>query len=138
PLGALKIGPDFTQMSSMSTWVIEALNLNEHGLPEAQGTAFFLKGVGLVTAAHCRPNNCTYLVFDVENPAQKYTTTIEKFNKHVDLAILQHIIPKEKYLELQQSTRETNVGEEVRSWGFPAYGPGKKLEVKSGRISSKP
>ena len=68
PLGALEIGPDFTQMSSMSTWVLEALSLNGHGLPEAQGTAFFLKGVGLVTAAHCLPNNCEYLVFDVEHP----------------------------------------------------------------------
>lgn len=138
PTDVLEVGPDFSKLATMSTWVIEATSLLGKKLPEAQGTVFFLEGYGLVTAAHCLPTRCSFEVFNVENIAVKYPVTVSKRHDHIDLAILSHNIPVDQYLELKPSKRESNVGEDIKSWGYPSYGPGKKLEVKTGRISSKP
>ncbi|MCA0997954.1 reverse transcriptase domain-containing protein [Alloyangia pacifica] len=137
PDDCLEIGPDYSKLAQLSTWVIEA-ERKTNGVPEAQGTAFFLKGVGLVSAAHCLPGGCNYSVFNIDNPSKTYPATIAKTHNHIDLAILDHSIPAESYLALELSDRQANLGEEVFSWGYPEHGPGKRITQKSGRVSSKP
>lgn len=133
----LAVGPDFSKLATMSTWVFEAYDAKT-SMIEAQGTAFFLKGFGLVTAAHCLAKGCVYSVFNVEKPAEKYKVTVAKRHDHIDLGILDHSVPAEKFIELAMSTREANVGEEVISWGFPDFSAGKHITRKSGKVSSKP
>ncbi len=133
----IEVGPDLNRLESLSTWVLETENPdpNEFG---TQGTAFFLRGVGLVTAAHCVPAGNTIEVFSVDDFGTKYAVTVRERHDHYDLAILDHAIPTTEFIELERASREPNVGEESRIWGFPGYCPGHQVENRLGRVVSHP
>jgi len=130
----LKVGPDLGKLSTLSTWVIESEASD--GMPESQGSCFFLSEVGLITAEHCLPPHCKYWVFSVDAPSEKFPVTVKARHKPTDLAVLSHSIPSSKFIEVQMALRELNVGEQVISWGFPAHGPGKRLTEKIGRVAA--
>lgn len=131
------VGPDLSKLADLSTWVLETSRPNGDG-SEPQGTAFFLEGVGLVTAAHCVPDSHKIEVFRFDLPSSKFTVTVDKKSDLLDLAILKHSIPQSEFLELQQAKREPNIGEETILWGFPGYSAGHKLEERRGRVVSHP
>ncbi|MEM1009199.1 MAG: reverse transcriptase domain-containing protein, partial [Myxococcota bacterium] len=133
-----ELGPDLSRLSTLSTWVLETTHPNPACAGDTQGTAFFLKNVGLVTAAHCVPATHSYIVFCVDEPSKKYPVIVAKRHDLVDLAILHHSIPSEDYIELSRAEREPNVGEETSLWGFPAYSVGNKIEERRGRVVSHP
>lgn len=131
----IEVGPNLSRLESLSTWVLES----EHPDPNeigTQGTAFFLRGVGLVTAAHCVPEGNTIEVFSVDRYGVKYTVTVRERHDQYDLAILEHTIPTAAFIELERATREPNVGEETQIWGFPGYNPGHQVENRLGRVVS--
>ena len=133
-----ELGPDLSRLATLSTWVLETTHPNPTHAGDTQGTAFFLKGVGLVTAAHCVPATHSYTVFCVDEPSKKFPVSVVKRHDHIDLAILNHSIPIEDFIELSRAEREPNVGEETSLWGFPAYSAGNKIEQRQGRVVSHP
>jgi RNA-directed DNA polymerase len=133
-----ELGPDPSRLSTLSTWVLETTHPNPALAGDTQGTAFFLKGVGLVTAAHCVPATHSYSVFCVDEPSKKFPVSVVKRDDHIDLAILDHSIPIEDFIELSRAEREPNVGEETSLWGFPAYSEGNNIEQRQGRVVSHP
>lgn len=135
--GSIRVGPDVSNLAEKSTWVVEVFDLSDASKGD-QGTVFFLKGVGLVTAAHCVPPNHRYEVFCIKEPGKRYEVSVLKRHDVIDLAILSHSIPVEKFIELTQAEREANSGEQIHIWGFPNYGPGHGISKKTGRITSQP
>ena len=131
------VGPDMSRLESLSTWVLETIHPDPNEIGE-QGTAFFLEGVGLVTAAHCVPDGHGIEVFSVDAFGTKHTVTVREKHDHYDLAILDHTVPEFDFIELKRAEREPNVGEETRIWGFPGYSPGHQVENRLGRVVSHP
>jgi S1-C subfamily serine protease len=133
----ISVGPNLDELAQRSTWVLEAFK-SSTGDPISQGSCFFLESVGLVTAAHCVPANCSFEVFCILKPAERFQVHVSKIHLHIDLAVLQHTIPADRFIPLKRGTRDVNIGEEVRVWGFPDYGPGKDLTRRFGRVIGTP
>ena len=133
----IEVGPDLSRLESLSTWVLETNHPNPANIGE-QGTAFFLKGVGLVTAAHCVPDGHAIEIFSVDDIGKKYSVTVREKHDHIDLAILDHKIPATDFIELERAQREPNVGEDTHLWGFPGFSAGDRLEMRLGRVVSHP
>ena len=91
PRRPIKLTPS-PEIRDRAVWVIE------HS--EVQGTAFFLKGVGLVTAAHCVQGVDDVEVLHPSKHANTFKATVRKRHEHRDLALLDHKIPATEYFEL--------------------------------------
>lgn len=134
-----EIIPTAVEMRDRAVWVVEG---SERDLVKPQGSAFFLKNVGLVTAAHCILDK-NYPMTDIEvyhpsKPANKFKVAVDKFHKYRDLAILDHTIPNTEYYELELSTQNIAVDDELTAVGYPGFGPGDKINVRKGTVSSLP
>ncbi len=133
PAHMIKINPSPEDIRSRAVWVLEHF----HG-DFAQGTAFFLKGVGLVTAAHC-VSDALGEEIDVHHHSKPSNTFKVKVKQHHvirDLAILEHTIPSNEYYELELTKQALNIGDSVRAIGYPGYAPGDGLNIRPGQISS--
>ena len=126
----VEVTPTATEIRERAVWIIEV------GL--TQGSAFFLKDVGLVTAAHCVEESGELEVYNPGKPANKFQVSVLKFDKHRDLAILKHTIPPNEYFELERSQNPVVVGTGLTAIGYPGFGPGDKLNVREGKVSSLP
>jgi len=104
----------------------------------AQGSAFFLRGVGLVTAAHCVTGASDIDVYHPSKPANTFKVKVRKIDEDRDLAGLAHTIPETEYLELERSTQAVTVGVVLTAVGYPSFGPGDRLNVRDGNVSSLP
>lgn len=94
PDHAIKVTPTSEEVRDRSVWVVEHF----HG-DMAQGTAFFLKGVGLVTAAHCVRGVDQVDVYHPSKPANAFKAAVLKRDEDRDLAILSSdAIPSTEYL----------------------------------------
>lgn len=133
PDNKLEIMPDEVEMRDRSVWLVE-----HDGDSGSQGTAFFLKGVGLVTAQHCVKGQTEVELYHPTKPANKFKAGILKADEHRDLALLAHAIPGTEFYELELSALKFKVGDTVTAIGYPGYGPGDKINVRSGTISSLP
>jgi RNA-directed DNA polymerase len=129
----IEVTPTTAEVRDRSVWVIE----NFEG-EMVQGSAFFLKGVGLVTAAHCVEGADEVNLHHPSKPANAFKATVLKRDKDRDLAILEHAIPATEYFELERSTHAVAVGEELTAVGYPSFGPGDSLNVREGKVSSLP
>lgn len=130
---AFQIVPTATEIRDRAVWIVEHFEENM-----AQGSAFFLKDVGLVTAAHCVADASTVEVYHPSKPSNKFTSTIVKYDQNRDLAILGHAIPATEYFELERSMHHIAVGEDTIAAGYPNFGPGDGLNIRSGKVSSIP
>jgi S1-C subfamily serine protease len=133
----LEILPTFLEIRDRAVWVVE--HWGDAAMEgSAQGTAFFLKSVGLVTAWHCVEGATEVAVYHPSKPSNKFKSTVLKHDTHRDLAILAHEIPTTEYYELGISKRAFKAGDSMTAIGFPSFGPGDKMNVRSGTISSLP
>ncbi|MCW5713455.1 MAG: trypsin-like peptidase domain-containing protein [Bauldia sp.] len=124
----IKLTPTAEERRDRSVWVVEDA--------EHTGTSFFLKGVGLVTAAHCVEGLSEV---DVLHPS-KHTTTFKvkilHVDTHRDLALLDHTsIPATEFYELQPATKPVAVTDAVTAVGYPDWGYGERLNIRPGGVS---
>jgi RNA-directed DNA polymerase len=131
PSDKLEILPDAIEMRDRSVWLVE-----HDGDGGSQGTAFFLKGVGLVTAQHCVTDVTEVELYHPTKPANKFRAAVLRRDEHRDLAILSHAISKTEFYELELSLRKLQVGDATTAVGYP--GPGDRINVRPGSISSLP
>lgn len=124
----IKVIPTRIEIRDRAVWVVE------HG--NAQGTVFFLKDLGLVTAAHCVEGFDEVEVFHPSKHANKFKATVRKRHKHRDLAILDHQIPATEYFELDPISHVINTGDAMTAVGYPAWGFGDSLNVRPGVVST--
>jgi retron-type reverse transcriptase len=128
PSRPIRVTPTQSEIRDRAVWVIDH--------PEHNGTAFFLKGVGLVTAAHCVEGVNEVEVLHPSRHANKFKATVRKSDKHRDLAILDHNVPATEYFELEPLSRTIAIGESVTALGYPAWAPGDLLNVRPGVVST--
>lgn len=133
PERKIEVTPTAAEVRDRAVWVVEHFEGEM-----AQGSAFFLKDVGLVTAAHCVEGVEEVEVYHPSKPSNAFKATVLNRDGPRDLAILGHTIPDTEYFELERSTHAVAVGEELTAVGYPSFGPGDRLNVRDGKVSSLP
>ena len=113
-------------------WVIETDG--DGALEEtAQGTAFFVKGIGLVTCAHCVIVGKKTVIFRPKSPTKRYEVTVKQSSYPIDLAILEHAVPASEYEEFDRlAVSEVGHGDQLTIVGWPDFGPGDDITVRTG------
>jgi len=125
----IELTPTDEERRDRSVWVVEH--------PEEYGTSFFLKGVGLVTAAHCAKNVTQVQVLHPTKHTTTFPAKVLHYDKDRDLAILDHAeIPETEYYELDPGTTPAAVGDAVTAIGYPDWGLGERFNVRPGTVSS--
>ena len=124
----IKVHPTQAEILDRAVWVLETEN--------DTGTAFFLKGVGLVTAAHCVNGASSIEVFHPAKTANTFKVDVQHICPHRDLALLNHSIPSTDYFELDEFGGLPVTGANTIAAGFPSYGPGDRMNIRPGTISS--
>ncbi len=124
----IEIVPTDLEIRDRAVWVLEN--------PEFTGTAFFLKGVGLVTAAHNLEGFEEVELFHASKHSNKFKAKPLRVSKDFDLAILDHGIPETEFYELERAGTQAATGDETTAVGFPNYGFGDRLNVREGKVSS--
>ena len=137
PSEKLEILPTNLEIRERAVWVVEHW-ADDAAEGSAQGTAFFLKSVGFVTAWHCVEAATEIAVYHPSKTSNKFKVTVAKNDAHRDLAVLAHEIPVTEYYEFDISKRTFKVGDNTTAIGFPSFGPGDKINVRSGSITSCP
>ncbi len=133
PDGPFKVKPTEVEMRNRAVWLVE-----HDGDAGTQGTCFFLKGVGLVTAAHCVENVEEVEIYHPSKPSNSFKVKVLKRHEHRDLALLDPALPETEYFELLISDQTVAENAATTSLGYPGYGPGDKLNIRSGTVSSLP
>jgi retron-type reverse transcriptase len=128
PDRSIKVTPTPVEIRERAVWVVEH--------DTTQGTAFFLTGVGLVTAAHCVKDVDEVEVFHPSKLSNRFTATVQKRDEHRDLAILDHTIPATEYFGLDYTSRTTMTGDSMEAIGYPDWGPGDGLNIRPSVVSS--
>jgi RNA-directed DNA polymerase len=128
PASPIKVHPTQAEILDRSIWVLET--------DKFTGTAFFLNGVGLVTAAHCVNVASDIEVFHPSRTSNRFKVAVKHICTHRDLALLDHSIPATDHFELDESSAPPVTGMNTIAAGFPSYGPGDKLNIRPGTISS--
>lgn len=127
----IEVSPTVAETRDRAVWVVEHFEGEM-----AQGTAFFLSEVGLVTAAHCVTGAAEIEVYHPGKPANKFKAAVLALDEHRDLAILSHDIPGTEYLELAAAGQAAVVGDILTAIGYPGFGPGDRLNVREGKVAS--
>ena len=125
--------PTVAEVRDRAVWLVEHFEGEM-----AQGSAFFLKDVGLVTAAHCVRGVADVEIYHPSKPANRFKATVLKRDEDRDLAILKHPILTTEYFELHCSTHAVGVGDWLTAAGYPGFGPGDWLNLRGGAVSSLP
>lgn len=133
PNRKIEVTPTASDVRDRAVWVVEHFEGEM-----AQGSAFFLRDVGLVTAAHCVKDVQEVEVYHPSKPSNKFKATVLTRDEDRDLAILGHTIPATEYFEFERSTHAAVVGDGLTAVGYPSFGPGDKLNIRDGKVSSLP
>ncbi len=128
PTRPIKVTPTPAEILDRAVWVVE------HS--EGQGTAFFLKGVGLVTAAHCVQDVDEVEVFHPSKHSNKFKAEVRKRDKDRDLGILDHQIPATEFFELEPASRVIATSDPMTAVGYPEWAPGDRLNIRPGVVST--
>jgi retron-type reverse transcriptase len=135
---ALKIDPTYQEVAENAIWVVEYFSSDGNAY---QGTAFFLKDVGLITADHVLdglPTDEKAILYRPQEPEKRFHASRSKIrDTHRDIVILDHNIPEDSYLSLSQSTSPHQTDDEIVAMGFPAFGPGDPLGKRRGYINGR-
>lgn len=129
----MTVTPTDSERLDRSVWIVE-----HDGNGGEQGTAFFLSGVGLVTAAHCVEDPIDLVVYHPSSRSNQTRVSVRKRCKHRDLAILDHAINANQYFEIEPAKVAAAVGDSVTAYGYPDYGPGDRLNIRTGTVTSLP
>ncbi len=134
PDAALPILPTYAEVAERAVWVIDFFIEKEC----EQGTAFFLEGVGLVTANHVLeklPPGAHAELYRPNEPSKKFKVIPSSRRcARRDLLILDHDLPTGTYLSLPVATSPEHTNDEIVALGFPDYGPGDQLSKRRGHI----
>lgn len=124
----IKLEPTIEERRERSVWVVD--NQDDHG------TCFFLKGVGLVTSAHCVEGSMSVQVLHPSKHTTKFQADIIHRCEHRDLAILDtsHIPPSEFY-EMEASSNIPKPTDPALALGYPSWGLGERLNIRSGFVT---
>jgi RNA-directed DNA polymerase len=129
PARQIKLTATVAERRDRSVWVIETA--------KHHGTAFFLKDVGLVTAAHCVKGADAVEILHPTKHAKTFAVKVLKRHEHRDLAILDHSeIPVTEYFELEQATNVIVKGAAVSAYGYPSWAPGDPLNERHGDVTA--
>jgi len=124
----IKLTPTAEERRDRSVWVVEN---SDH-----YGTCFFLKDVGLVTAAHCVEGSAEMCVLHPSKHTTTFKVKVLHFDKHRDLAVLDHAaIPATECYELKPAAKTVAVTDAVTAIGYPDWGLGERLNIRPGEIS---
>lgn len=124
----IKLTPTAEERRDRSVWVVDH--------PEQYGTCFFMKDVGLVTAAHCVKGLAEVDVLHPSKHTTMFTVEVLHFDKDRDLAVLDHApIPATEFYELEPAAKEVAVTDAVMAVGYPDWGLGERLNIRSGEVS---
>ncbi|MER8522269.1 reverse transcriptase domain-containing protein [Mesorhizobium sp. M0644] len=134
----IEVTPTADEVRDRAVWVIEYCEGEGEQLQLSQGSAFFLEDAGLVTAAHCVEGVDEVEVYHPSKPSNRFKATVLKRDEHRDLAVLGHAIPTTEYFDFGRSTHTVAVGQELTAVGYPSFGPGDRLNVRDGKVSSLP
>jgi len=103
------------------------------GAFKSQGTAFMLKGIGMITCQHVLSDGM--YTFRHDDPTNKYKIEVVVQNRDHDLAILR--IDAEKLYYLEASERPIlNYHNDITLAGFPNYFLGHKPYIAPGKVVS--
>ncbi|WP_198355224.1 trypsin-like peptidase domain-containing protein [Sphingomonas sp. MA1305] len=133
PARPIMLAPTVEERRDRAVWIVE------HSADGGQqGTAFFLKNVGLVTASHCVEGDSDFVVYHPSKPSNRSKVTVLKRCAHRDLALLGHAAHSTDYFDLDVAARSAAVGDDVVAFGYPGFGPGDKINVRGGSVTSLP
>lgn len=108
-------------------------------IEEVQGTAFFLDGFGLVTAAHCAPtlaNDLEYFhIWHPLRPNIRHEVSVQKICVHRDICLLDHSVPAPEFSELKVFRNAPRGEDKARAYGFTDYKIGDPATTSNGEIS---
>ena len=130
PDAQIEVMPTPTEMRDRSVWVVDNDEVIE------QGTVFFLKDVGLVTAEHCIKTVGEVEVYHPSKPANKFKARVKNVDARRDLALLEHDIPATEFFELELSPNPADIGDHVTAIGYPEFAPGDGINVRLGTVNS--
>ncbi len=128
PAHPINLRPTPAEVQERAVWVVEH--------PEFQGTAFFLKGVGLVTAAHCVKDVDEVEILHPSKHANMFKVKVQKIDQHRDLAVLSHEVPETEFFELDAASQAVATGDQMTAIGYPGWAPGDPLNVRPGVVSA--
>lgn len=126
----IKLSPTVDERRDRAVWVID--------VPEKHnGSAFFLAGVGLVTAAHCVEGLSEVEVLHPSKHTTTFKVKVRHYDKHRDVAVLDHAtIPPTEFYELEPAVRPVAVTDAVLAVGYPLWGFGERINIRPGEVSS--
>jgi RNA-directed DNA polymerase len=134
PDHAAPIDPTFDELAEGATWVVEFLSNTDCD----QGTAFFLRGLGLVTADHVLAKLPAGLAADIYRPSAptkvyQAVPTLRRCPTR-DLLILSHNIPASEHFDLPAATSPLRSKDSVIALGFPDFAPSDSLSQRPGHL----
>jgi RNA-directed DNA polymerase len=136
PNSPVQILPTYDEIAEGAVFVVE-FDLGV-GKPGAQGTAFFLEGIGLATAYHVLeklPSGMKADLFRPSNAGKKFKAwPSSRKCPYRDLMILEHDVSPSNYLSLPVVTSPERRNDHVVALGFPAYAPGDQLSKRHGQF----
>jgi len=133
PAEQIEVSPTKIEVQERAVWVLE-----HDGNNGEQGTAFFLRGIGLITAAHCMEDAIDPVVYHPLRPASTFKVSVGKKCDYRDIAILIHSIPESNFLELELSKTGIAALAPTTALGYPDFAHGHKLNLRSGTVHSLP
>jgi len=135
PAAAVPIHPTYADIAERAVWVVDVFIDDKKS---AQGTAFFLEGVGLVTANHVLENlkPGEHAILHRPSAPTKEFKVMPSSRRcpHRDLAILDHSVPSVDHLILPVATSPDHTNDDIIALGFPDYGAGDQLSKRPGNI----
>lgn len=129
PAKPIKLAPTAAERRDRAVWVIEVPDKHN-------GTAFFLSGVGLVTAAHCVEGMSEVDVLHPSRHTTIFKVKVRHYDRHRDIAVLDHSdIPSTEFYELEPAANPVVVTDSVLAVGYPLWGLGERLNIRPGEVS---
>jgi hypothetical protein len=134
PASAVPILPTYEEIAERAVWVVDFFV----GDDCEQGTAFFVEGIGLVTAYHVLenlPHGQYAKLYRPGAPGKQFQVKLSSRQcSHRDLAILEHDVPTGEFLALTVATSPDRRSDDIVALGFPNFGAGDQLGKRRGHI----
>lgn len=118
-----------------AVWQLEKIFDKDGDVIVIQGTAFFLKGVGLITCAHVLDEGIDGLIASQPNNSTSYPVELVVKDKELDIAILNITVEKKRELLARPENDELKIGDNVTLLGFPNYVPNSTITIKTCHIT---
>lgn len=118
------------KLANEATFVIE----NEKYEGE-NGTAFYMSGVGFITCFHCT-SDYEQVLYRPKYMKEKIRVKRKFYNDEKDLAILEPIDAVTIEESYKKTQHQVCYGDKITLVGYPEHGPGKKITIKDGHVTS--